>query len=60
MKKFFLWALLAMCLFNACNKDTDLGIQKTALSSNTTFTTMIQQLVSDGLYKNSDNILVFA
>ena len=60
MKKLLFGALLTMCLFNACNKDTDLGIQKTAFSSNTTFTTMIQQLVSDGLYKNSDNILVFA
>ncbi len=57
MKKKQLLFILWLSLLCSCQKEAE--TPKTAFSTNTTFTSMIQQLVSDGLYKNSDGILVF-
>lgn len=58
MKKVFFFLLLVL-LFVSCNKDNQIGINKSALSTNGDFQSMISELNSMGVYRNSDGILVF-
>lgn len=59
MKKLILSFSLFLILLVSCHKDSVFGLQKTSLSSNTDFTSMIDRLVEDGLYKGDFDILVF-
>lgn len=58
-KNHFLRIMLCILIFVSCQKDSFFRITKTSFSSNTDFTTMIGQLVEDGLHKGEFDILVF-
>lgn len=54
------FSICSIVLFSACQKEhIGFGAQKTSFSSNTDFTSLINLLVEEGLYKGDFDILVF-
>lgn len=57
MKKFLFF--LCVILLISCQKEASVRVPKTAFSSNSDFTDMIDRLIDDGTYKGDFDILVF-
>ena len=62
MKKLalFLFATsMSLFFLIGCEKEQNTILKSSSLSSNTSFSTMMNQFISEGVYMNSDHILVF-